>query len=922
MARISDDCANKLCGLVAGTMLIGGGLAVGGGLLPGVAEATVGAVGLAASVLRRGGQEPSKVYARMSRQVAEGVQQQLDAEMPDWAERADAKAAIARLPTVADAIRFEAEAVVAEGLKADGIVRVLMLKAAVIEPLFHPDTGNHSYRQILSAALSETFRVLRADPDFWASLRPDIDEAVFARLDEVIGQQAAIQTALDAINKRIDVLFDQLSLSIGDRERLAGDLARAQTAHDATRSLVLGFLETVLKKQVPAESIARELFALAGNWRDARDQIHALEFSRNLSPELVDLKEQAEAAFARAEIEGGAQIDEALRLVALIEARERDAIDRLDSERDELARRQSDIDDERQARVAGLIATLRTKLAIYKTRLDADLAADTILRIIDLETGDPDARYAALVAEQNAQYEEGRDRGTSLPLEIAVRLARLGVERARNAHERGTFHNGLGNALATLGERESGTARLNEAVKAYRAALSEYTRERVPLNWAMAQNNIGNALQILGARESGTARLNEAVKAYRAALSEHTRERVPLEWATTQNNLGTALQTLGARESGTARLNEAADAYRAALLERTRERVPLGWAMSQNNLGNVLQALGERESGTVRLDEAVEAYRAALLECTRERVPLDWAMTQNNLGTVLQALGARESGTARLNEAVEAYRAALLERTRERVPLDWAMTQNNLGVALQTLGARESGTARLDEAVEAYCAALLEWTRERVPLDWAMTQNNLGNALLALGERESGTARLDEAVDAYRAALLERTRERVPLDWAMTQNNLGNALLTLGERETGAARLDEAVDAYRAALLEWTRERVPLAWAATQNNLGTVLRTLGARESGTARLEEAVDAYRAALWEWTRERVPLNWAMSQYNLGNALLTLGERIGDRGLLTEALAAIDGALEVYTEAGADFYIEKATALRERILTAISR
>ncbi len=79
----------------------------------------------------------------------------------------------------------------------------------------------------------------------------------------------------------------------------------------------------------------------------------------------------------------------------------------------------------------------------------------------------------------------------------------------------------------------------------------------------------------LGERESGTARLEEAVAAYRAALEERTRERVPLDWATTQNNLGNALSTLGERESGTARLEEAVAAYRAALEERTRERVPL-----------------------------------------------------------------------------------------------------------------------------------------------------------------------------------------------------------------------------------------------------------------------------------------------------------------------------------------------------------
>ena len=94
----------------------------------------------------------------------------------------------------------------------------------------------------------------------------------------------------------------------------------------------------------------------------------------------------------------------------------------------------------------------------------------------------------------------------------------------------------------------------------------------------MTQNNLGNALARLGARERSTQRLEEAVAAFRAALQEWTRERVPLQWATTQNNLGSALWMLGERESGTRRLEQAVEACRAALQERTRERLPLDWA--------------------------------------------------------------------------------------------------------------------------------------------------------------------------------------------------------------------------------------------------------------------------------------------------------------------------------------------------------
>jgi tetratricopeptide (TPR) repeat protein len=197
----------------------------------------------------------------------------------------------------------------------------------------------------------------------------------------------------------------------------------------------------------------------------------------------------------------------------------------------------------------------------------------------------------------------------------------------------------------------------------------------------------------------GTEKLTEAVAAYRAALEERTRERVPLDWARAQNNLGIALERLGARESGTEKLTEAVAAYRAALEEDTRERVPLDWAMTQSNLGNALETLGARESGTEKLTEAVAAYRAALEEDTRERVPLDWAMTQSNLGNALEALGARESGTEKLTEAVAAYRAALEEYTD---PRQYELTMNNLDRALTAL--KQKSREQCGNSVN--CAAL------------------------------------------------------------------------------------------------------------------------------------------------------------------------------------------------------------------------
>ena len=130
---------------------------------------------------------------------------------------------------------------------------------------------------------------------------------------------------------------------------------------------------------------------------------------------------------------------------------------------------------------------------------------------------------------------------------VAARLERLvdnppaglGAERIAD------LQFSLALASQTLGEQSGQREPLERAVAAYREALKEWTRERVPLQWAMTQNNLGTALMRLGERESGTARLDEAVAAYREALEEWTRERVPLQWAMTQNNLGTALERWG-----------------------------------------------------------------------------------------------------------------------------------------------------------------------------------------------------------------------------------------------------------------------------------------------------------------------------------------------------------------------------------------
>ncbi|MBX9700499.1 MAG: tetratricopeptide repeat protein [Acetobacteraceae bacterium] len=539
-------------------------------------------------------------------------------------------------------------------------------------------------------------------------------------------------------------------------DALPGAVA-TRVAETLPEALISALRQSGLLRQAEAEGLAeRTILAFARRLRpeeahDLDSAVRAVEHAVEVALDLIRRGERPAAnedAFVgtvlaevarrtrAGDLDGGARaVDDGLAELAAREAEQRDAL--------------------RRARAALLEAGIGQEIL----RRDAEAVARRVEALVALDAPDRPAWALGFRAQWDVYHDEGRDRGLNLSLEIAIALARRMLATAANADERGLAGTFFGGALQTLGERESGTARLEEAVVAHRAALEERARDRVPLAWASTQNDLGNALRALGERESDPARLEEAIGACRAALEERTRDRVPLEWARTQNNLGTALRALGERESDTARLAEAVLAFRAALEVRTRDRLPLEWARTQNNLGTALQALGLREGFTARLEEAVQAYRAALDARTRDRVPLEWARTQGNLGNTLQTLGMRESGTAWLEAAVSAYRAALMEFTRDRAPRDWARTLNNLGNALVVLGSRGNGTIFLEQAMHAYCGALQERTRDRGPFLWALTMENIALAEEALGDKTVDHARwwsalrhVDAALEEYRAA--------------------------------------------------------------------------------------------------------------------------------------------------------------------------
>ena len=87
---------------------------------------------------------------------------------------------------------------------------------------------------------------------------------------------------------------------------------------------------------------------------------------------------------------------------------------------------------------------------------------------------------------QGALYLQGDERGDNDALKSSIEVYGRALANilVRDRLSTGRRRRATRQWLGTLGDRESGTARLEAAVEAFRAALEERTREQVPLLWA------------------------------------------------------------------------------------------------------------------------------------------------------------------------------------------------------------------------------------------------------------------------------------------------------------------------------------------------------------------------------------------------------------------------------------------------------
>jgi tetratricopeptide (TPR) repeat protein len=188
---------------------------------------------------------------------------------------------------------------------------------------------------------------------------------------------------------------------------------------------------------------------------------------------------------------------------------------------------------------------------------------------------------------------------------------------------------------------------LASVVPHYHSVLQLVKRDDAPLLWAAAHAGLATAYLTMPMVEaSGQLRLGVAAQSLRAALTVYTRDAHPREWASTQLNLANSLVYTPSKHHAE-NLVEAIELYEGVLQARDRDTDPLGRARVLTNQGNALAHLGVFDQAKARLYEArflfeelgdhesVRTVRGILDEIARQKILVTTGETESSGETVV-----------------------------------------------------------------------------------------------------------------------------------------------------------------------------------------------------------------------------------------------------------------------------------------------
>ncbi|WP_414552559.1 CHAT domain-containing protein [Anabaena sp. CCY 0017] len=338
---------------------------------------------------------------------------------------------------------------------------------------------------------------------------------------------------------------------------------------------------------------------------------------------------------------------------------------------------------------------------------------------------------------------------------------------------------------------------------------------------------------------SKACNLEIAITGYEIALTYFTKDNFPQEWALTQNSLGSAYQNRILEEK-VENIELAIACYNNALQVYNQEEFATEWAMVKSNLAS---AYSDRIQGdrSLNIEQAIEHYHTALTIYTFESTPTDWARTQSNLGVAYwyRILGNRSQN---LEKAISCVRKTLRIYTRDTLPREWAEIQKNLGI-IYSYRLKGNKDRNLTKSINYLTNSLQIYKEESYQEKWAETQNHLGVVYWQFSQNPNQINNIQRAINCFKNALKIYELSEFPEQWSYTNNNLAAAYINrhLGEKTYNLTNLTKCIFYCQEALKVQNLRLFPEAYAETLFNLGIAYQELNQLDQAYINFETAID---------------------------------------------------------------------------------
>jgi tetratricopeptide (TPR) repeat protein len=410
--------------------------------------------------------------------------------------------------------------------------------------------------------------------------------------------------------------------------------------------------------------------------------------------------------------------------------------------------------------------------------------------------------------------------GDDRDLRTSIQLSRKALSlRKRDTfpEEWATSQNNLGACLARLGERTGVVAYFDEAEVALEGALLERTPEKSFVKNVGTRMNLASVLMRRGQRESGNANLERAVRIFDEIAVTRLQVDDPKLYAGVQNNRGISLLKLGERQVGRDSLDRSLNAFAESLEITTREIAPFDWANTKLNLGCALVTLGERTGELPLFQSAIHELKDSLEVIKRARTPRIWAIAQGNLGSAQVIVGCESKDEGLLRDAVLSLNHALEIIKRDDDPIAWNLMQVNLGRALTFLGDLTASTQLLKKALVAFREVLRQPSSQSSPRDSLRALNEFGLALSKLGDLDSSY--MDEALRVFEQLRDQVSPQVAPNEWTRAMFNLGRIQRLKGSEEKNRTLLEHSIETLLRCFDIFSLESHHVQWAVTHFEL-------------------------------------------------------------------------------------------------------